>query len=131
MKANEFRNEVQRDGPLAPLLLRYTHTFLVQAAQAGACNQLHSVQQRCARWLLMCNERVGRDEFALTQEFLCQMLSVRRATVSEVASALQAAGLIRYTRGRMTIVDRAGLEAVSCECYQVIRAEYDRAFSRA
>jgi CRP-like cAMP-binding protein len=130
MKATDFRHEVERNGSLAMVLFRYTQAFLVQVAQAGACNQLHNVQQRCARWLLMSHERVGRDEFMLTQEFLCQMLSVRRATVSQVASALQDAGLIRYTRGRMIILDRVGLEAVSCECYQVIRSEYERVFSR-
>lgn len=129
LKAKDFRAELKRHSRFTDVLFRYTQAFLVQIAQAGACSQLHTVQQRCARWLLMCNERVGSDEFMLTQEFLCQMLGVRRATVSEVASALQEAGLLRYTRGRMTILNRAALEDISCECYRVIRSEYDRAFA--
>lgn len=130
MAVRDFKSEIRRHGPLGTLLSRYTQAFITQVAQAGACSQIHSVEQRCARWLLMSHERVGRNEFMLTQEFLCQMLSVRRATVSEVASSLQQAGLIKYSRGRMTIVDRSGLEAVSCECYRVIRSEYDRIFLR-
>ncbi len=130
MEANDFRAEMKRGGPLRKILLRYTQGLLVQIAQSGACNHLHSPQQRCARWLLMTHDRVGRDEFMLTQEFLCQMLGVRRATVSETASALQQDGLIRYSRGRINIVDRGGLEAVSCECYGVICAEHDRVFAQ-
>ncbi len=130
MKASELRTELKRGGPLLRILLRYTQGLMVQIAQSGACNQLHSPRQRCARWLLMTHDRVGRGEFVLTQEFLCQMLGVRRATVSEVASALQEAALIRYSRGRITIVDRHGLEAVCCECYGVICAEHDRLFAQ-
>lgn len=124
--ADHFRVEVQREGPLPKILLRYTESLLVQIAQGSACSQLHPVQQRCARWLLTTQDRVGTDEFRLTHEFLCQMLAVRRATVSEVASTLQRAGLIRYSRGKMTVVNRPGLEAAACECYGVIRAEYER-----
>jgi len=129
MSAHAFSTEIQQQGALADVLFRYTQAFFVQVAQGGACNQLHSVRQRCARWLLMCNDRVGSEQFVLTQEFLCQMLGVRRTTVSEIASGLQDAGLIRYSRGRITILDRSGLEDVCCECYQVIRDEYDNAFS--
>jgi CRP-like cAMP-binding protein len=129
MKAADLRVEVQRGGPLVNILLRYTEAFLIQIAQGSACNQLHTVQQRCARWLLMTHDRIGSDVFAITQEFLCQMLAVRRATVSDVASSLQEAGLIRYSRGKMTITDRSGLESVACECYKVIRSEYERALA--
>lgn len=108
------------------LLLRYNQSLLVQAAQVAACNRLHPVEERCARWLLMTHDRVGRDEFLLTQEFLSQMLGVRRARVNVAAGILQRAGLIRYSRGRIRLTDRGGLEAATCECYGVLRAEYDR-----
>lgn len=108
------------------LLLRYNQSLLVQAAQVAACNRLHPVEERCARWLLMTHDRVRRDEFLLTQEFLSQMLGVRRARVNVAAGILQRAGLIRYSRGRIRLTDREGLEAASCECYGVVRAEYDR-----
>lgn len=108
------------------LLLRYNQSLLVQAAQIAACNRLHPVEERCARWLLMTHDRVGRDEFMLTQEFLSQMLGVRRARVNVAAGILQRAGLIGYSRGRIRLTDREGLEAASCECYGVIRAELDR-----
>jgi CRP-like cAMP-binding protein len=94
--------------------------------QSSACNRFHPIEKRCARWLLMTHDRVGTDEFPLTQEFLSQMLGVRRASVSETASALQKAGLIRYSRGKMTIINRKGLEAAGCECYRVVKEEYDR-----
>lgn len=108
------------------LLLRYNQSVLVQAAQIAACNRLHPVEERCARWLLMTHDRVTRDEFMLTQEFLSQMLGVRRARVNVAAGILQRAGLIRYSRGRIRLVDRPGLEAAACECYGVVRAEHDR-----
>ena len=90
------------------------------------CNRLHSIAQRCTRWLLMNHDRVDSDQFLLTQEFLAQMLGVRRASVSMVASKLQKAGLIRYSRGVITILNRRGLEAAACECYGIIEAEYGR-----
>jgi len=130
MKASDLRAEIAQDGPLMKILLRYTQGLMVQIAQSGACNQLHSPKQRCARWLLMTHDRVGRDEFVLTQEFLCQMLGLRRATVSEVASSMQRAGLIRYTRGRISIIDRHALETACCECYGVICAEHGRMFAK-
>lgn len=108
------------------LLLRYNQSVLVQAAQVAACNRLHPVEERCARWLLMTHDRVTRDEFMLTQEFLSQMLGVRRARVNVAAGILQRAGLISYTRGRIRLADRPGLEAAACECYAVVRAEHDR-----
>jgi CRP-like cAMP-binding protein len=95
-------------------------------AQGMACNRLHNVERRAARWLLMCRDRVGGPTYPLTQELLAQMLGVRRAGVSEVASALQEQGLITYTRGVITILDPAGLERRACECYRIIRDVFDR-----
>jgi CRP-like cAMP-binding protein len=108
---------------------RYTQGLLTQIAQASACNRMHGAQERGARWLLMTHDRVHRDEFGLTQEFLGQMLGVRRATVTDFAGELQTAGILRYTRGTITIVDREALEERSCECYQIIRTEYERMLS--
>lgn len=105
---------------------RYTQALFTLTAQSVACNRLHAIEARCARWLLMTHDRVQGDEYPLTHEFLAQMLGVRRASVSEVAASLQAAGLIRYQRGVVTILDRAGLEAVACECYGIIKREFDR-----
>jgi CRP-like cAMP-binding protein len=103
------------------LLLAYTRALLAQVLQSVACNATHSVEQRCARWLLMTHDRAATDTFELTQEFLAVMLSVRRASVNVVGNSFQKAGLIRYSRGKITILDRAGLEAASCECYGIIR----------
>jgi CRP-like cAMP-binding protein len=112
---------------LRRLLLRYTQAYLTQVAQGAACNRLHGIEARCARWLLMTHDRVGgSDAFPLTQEFLAIMLGVRRAGVSVAAGALQDAGLIRYRRGGIRVLDRAGLEAAACECYGVVRRQYDR-----
>jgi CRP-like cAMP-binding protein len=108
------------------LLLRYTQALVNQIAQTAACNRLHSIEERCSRWLLMTHDRVVGDQFVLTQEFLGLMLGVRRQSVNAVAGHLQKAGLIRYRRGQITILDRQGLEAASCECYRVIRREFDR-----
>src|ERR687898_782035 len=118
--------EVGPGDRLHELLRRFTEATLVFAAQSSACNRLHSVEQRCSRWILHTHDRVGKDEFHLTQEFLSQMLGVRRASVSEVASALQSKGLISYWRGTLRILDRSGLEAVACECHGVITKEFDR-----
>ncbi|MBD2101094.1 helix-turn-helix domain-containing protein [Leptolyngbya sp. FACHB-261] len=128
ISAENFRVEVSqnRKRALYNLLQRYTHTLMVQMARSAACNCLHSIEQRCGRWLLMTHDRVRSDQFQLTQEFLAQMLGVRRAGVSEVASALQKAGLIRYSRGQITVIDRQSLEAVSCECYRVAKTEFNR-----
>jgi CRP-like cAMP-binding protein len=107
--------------------MRYAQAFLNQVAQSSACNRLHTVEERCARWLLLTQDRLdGEPAFLLTQEFLAQMLGVRRPTVSVAAGMLQQAGIIEYVRGRMRILDRERLEAASCECYGIIRREYDR-----
>ena len=126
MRADVFKREVTPGSPLYNLLQRYTQALLNLLAQSAACNRLHSIEQRCCRWLLMTQDRVGSDQFVLTQEFLAQMLGVRRASVNEVATTIQKAGLIRYSRGKMTICDRLGLEATACECYQVVKQELDR-----
>jgi len=126
MKADAFRAATQRSRALVDLLLRYTQALLTQVSQSAACNRLHSITERCGRWLLMTHDRVEGDEFVLTQELLSIMLGVRRASVAEVAGKLQRAGLIRYRRGQLRILDRPGLEATSCECYGIIRAEYER-----
>jgi CRP-like cAMP-binding protein len=118
------------DGELHVALNRYTQALMSMIARAVACNALHTLPQRACRWLLTSHDRVAADEFILTQEFLSQMLGVTRASVNEVARQLQDAGTLRYSRGRVAIVDRAGLEARSCECYRVIRDEYDRLLTR-
>jgi CRP-like cAMP-binding protein len=117
---------LEETGVLSQLLYRYTQALFNQLAQHVVCNRLHRIAQRCARWLLLTHDRVGRDEFPLTHEFLALMLGVRRASVTEVAGRLQKAGLIRYRLGIIRVLDRAGLEATCCECYSVIKQEYDR-----
>jgi CRP-like cAMP-binding protein len=126
MRAGVLREEMGRGGRLQKLLLRYGQAFFVQVAQTAVCNRRHNVDGRLARWLLMCQDRALSDELGLTHEFLSIMLGVRRAGVSVAASKLQAQGLIRYAHGRIHILDRAGLEAFSCECYRVVRREFDR-----
>ena len=113
--------EIRRTASVNRLLLRYAEAMMVQLAQHAACNRTHSIEQRCARWLLMTRDRVASDEFPLTQQFLAEMLGVRRATVTMIAGALHKTGLIDYSRGRIRIVDGRGLERVACECYDVVR----------
>ena len=125
MQADSLRDAAAHDGALRRLLNRLTQATMVQVAQNVVCNRTHSSEQRAARWLLMTEDRIGRPEFALTQEFLAQMLGLRRPTVSETARRLQGRGLIRYSRGMMTISDRAGLERTTCDCYGIIKAEFD------
>jgi CRP-like cAMP-binding protein len=124
--AEPFRQLLTNCPSLRKLLLRYTQAIFNQVAQAAACNRMHPIEERCARWLLMTHDRVGADHFALTHDFLAQMLGVRRPSVSIAANMLQKAGLIRYSRGLVVITDRPGLEAAACNCYRVIRAELDR-----
>jgi CRP-like cAMP-binding protein len=126
MSSNDVRTEFLNGGKLRDLTLRYTHTLFTQVAQTAACNRLHSIEQRLARWLLLTQDRVESPEFVLTQDFLSRMLGVRRAGVSVAATTLKQAGLIDYRRGTMMIVDRKGLENYSCECYAIVRNEYDR-----
>ena len=126
MKADVFKAEVYWGCPLHTLLLRYMQTLMNQISQTAACNSFHSVEQRCCRWVLMTQDRVESDSFPLTHEFLAIMLGVRCASVSEVAATLQKSGLIDYHRGQITIRDRLGLEAASCECYESTKQEYKR-----
>jgi len=116
---------VSDEGDLHRLLHRYTQAVMVFLGQSVACNRLHTIEQRCARWLAHTHDRVDQDRFPLTQEFLAQMLGVRRASVSISAQILQQAGLIRYSRGRITVLDRNGLHAAACPCYLIIRREFD------
>lgn len=120
-----FRRGLVRDGTLHALLNRFTQATMVQVSQNVVCNRSHSTEVRMARWLLTSGDRVGRDEFPLTQEFLAQMLGVHRPTVSDTAQRIQAQGFIRYRRGVITIADREGLEKKACECYRVVKAEFD------
>ena len=126
MRADVFKREVPPGSPLHFRLQLYTQAMLTHLAQSAACNRLHCVEERFCRWLLMTQDRVGSDEFPITHEFLSHMLGVRRASVSEVAAIFQKAGIIRYNRGKMTILDRKGLEDAACECYTVVNQEFDR-----
>jgi CRP-like cAMP-binding protein len=129
MKTRALKTELKHGGKLQSLLLRYSLILLKQVSQTAACNRNHNLGERLARWLLLCQDRVGGNELRLTQEFLAQMLGTRRSRVSEAAIIVQNAGLIRYSRGIITILDREGLEEFVCECYQVVKAEFDRLFS--
>lgn len=126
MRTDAFREALRREPPFHTLLLRYANAFVMQIAQSAACIRLHTIDERCCRWLLMTHDRVASDHIGLTQEFLAQMLGVRRASVNAVAGLLQRSGLIRYSRGRITVLDREGLEKGACECYWVIRREHER-----
>jgi CRP-like cAMP-binding protein len=121
-----LRRETQADAALHGLLLRYGQVILTTAAQTAACNRLHLLEQRCARWLLSAHDRAAADTFPMTQEFLAMMLGVRRPGVTIAAQAFQADGLITYNHGTMTILDRTALEDASCACYQFIQSEYRR-----
>jgi len=124
--ARAFRDASTPPGPLHDLVERYVLVVQVATAQEVACNRLHPLEMRCARWLLTTRGQVGADAFGLTQEFLAEMLGVRRATVTIAAGMLQKAGLIRYRRGWIEVLDADGLEAAACECFTVIRDEYGR-----
>jgi CRP-like cAMP-binding protein len=125
MRADHFQTNVRPDSSLHQLLLHYTHAFLNQVSQTVACNALHSVPKRLARWVLTVHLRAGSDSFRLTHEFLAAMLGVRRASVTEAAKRLQQAGLIRYVRGLLTVLDRQGLESAACGCHRLIEGEFD------
>ena len=131
ISVEDFTRLAAPPGALHRLMLRYAAAFLTQVAQTAACNGAHLVEERCARWLLMTHDRAGRDTFPLTHEFLAFMLAVRRAGVTEALGALRAQGLVSNGRGVITVVDRAGLERASCECYRVVRAHFERLFGGA
>ncbi|MBD2013113.1 Crp/Fnr family transcriptional regulator [Microcoleus sp. FACHB-53] len=128
IKAEIIKKAFAQGGALQKILHRYIHTTIITGSQTAACNRIHPIRSRLCRWLLMSSDGVSSEELALTQEFLATMLGVRRAGVSEAASQLQDKGLIRYQRGRIQIVDRKSLEASACECYKVVKAEYERLF---
>ncbi len=121
-----FRREFDRKGPFFDCVQRYSQGFLALMMQSTACMALHTVHERCCRWLLMAHDRVRRDDFHLSHEFLAMMLGSARPTVTEVAGTLQKAGLITYVHGRITIADRPGLEAASCECYDTVKKQFAR-----
>jgi CRP-like cAMP-binding protein len=125
LKTAMLQREFKRDGALQRLLHRYLHSLLTQISQSAVCNRFHTVDARLARWLLMTRDRVESDEFRLTQEFLSHMLGVRREAVSRAAGDIQKRRIINYSRGYITILNRAGLEAIACECYRIIRDDSD------
>jgi CRP-like cAMP-binding protein len=126
MPALAFRREMDRRGAFFEMITRFTQGLLGASMQSTACNAVHRVEQRLARWLLMAHDRVGVDQFPLTQEFVAMMLGAARPTVTIVAGTLQRAGLITYKRGRIVVVNRKALEQASCECYAVTTALMDR-----
>jgi CRP-like cAMP-binding protein len=129
MRVDDFKLAVNRISSFSSWIQRYIYSLLIQIVQSSACNSHHTVEQRCCRWLLSMHDNAMSDRFLITQEFLSHMLGVRRASVTEVAGKLQKAGLLGYSRGQMTICDRQGLEAASCECYALVTAEFERLFS--
>jgi Crp-like helix-turn-helix domain len=129
MSAKDFVREVRdRPSPLNDLIARYTHAFLIMTSAMAACNRLHTLDQRMCRWLKLVHNRTRRDEFQIRHEFLAQMLGVHRPSVSTAANMLQKAGLITYTRGRMTVLDPEGLVEGACACYELMEREMDRIF---
>jgi CRP-like cAMP-binding protein len=130
LKADVIKAEFNRSAPVMHLLLRYTQALITQMAQTAVCNRHHRVDQQLCRWLLMSLDRLQGSELTMTQEQISNMLGVRREGITEAAMNLQAAGLIRYSRGHITVVNRTGLESRSCECYAVVKNEYDRLLTR-
>jgi CRP-like cAMP-binding protein len=126
LQAQILKDEFDRAGPVLHLLLRYTQALITQMAQTAVCNRHHSLDQQLCRWLLLSLDRLQGNELVMTQELIANMLGVRREGVTEGAIKLQHAGLIRYVRGHITVVDRKGLEERSCECYAVVKKEYQR-----
>jgi CRP-like cAMP-binding protein len=128
MQAKAFKSEFDRGGIFNKILLMYLHILVIEISQTAACNKLHRIDERLARWLLMGSDSIGSDELPLTHEFLSTMLGVRRAGVTEASGRLRKKMLIRYHHGRITILDRKGLEDEACECYEVVKREYGRLF---
>jgi CRP-like cAMP-binding protein len=129
VRAEDFRQLMAACPALDSLLHRYSQFIFETVSQSAACNRLHVIEQRCARWLLMSQDRVGRDRFDLTQEFLAMMLGVRRPGVTVAMGLLEKAGLITHSRGNISVVNRAGLEEASCECYRTIRTRQTKLFN--
>ena len=126
LKAQLLKNEFNRAGPVLHLLLRYTQALITQMAQTAVCNRHHSVEQQLCRWLLLSLDRLPTNDLSMTQELIANMLGVRREGVTEAAGKLQRAGLITYSRGRIVVLDRPRLEQTVCECYAVVKKEFDR-----
>lgn len=126
LKSQTMKDDFEQFGPVTRVLLRYTQALITQMAQTAVCNRHHSLDKQLCRWLLLSLDRLPGNELVMTQELIANMLGVRRQGVTECASRLQEAGLIRYSRGRITVVDRDGLQARVCECYAVVKNEYDR-----
>lgn len=124
MKTTDFLAECKNGGALPRLLQRYTHSLMLQISQSSVCNRFHAIESRLARWLLMTSDRMMSNDFQITQEFLSNMLGVRREAVSKSATHLQQNGLISYSRGKISILDRTGLEAAACRCYFIIKEGY-------
>ncbi len=124
-----LKQEFDRSGPMRPLLLRYTQALITQMAQTAVCNRHHTVEQQLCRWLLLSLDRLSSDSLIMTQELIANMLGVRREGVTEAAGKLQRAGLIHHSRGRIEVLDRPGLEKAVCECYAVVKLEFDRLLS--
>ena len=131
VEVSRFRGALRESADLRAACEEYAQSFLAHLLQNVACNATHRVEQRCSRWLLMCADQAEGDEFELTQEYLAEMLGVRRSTVTVIACTLQQAGLIRYRRGTITVLDRRRLEGAACECYRTVRNRYDRLLARA
>ena len=129
LKARLLKEEFSRAGPLFHLLLRYTQALITQMAQTAVCNRHHSVEQQLCRWLLRSLDRLSTHEMTMTQELIATMLGVRREGITEAAGNLQRAGLIRYSRGHITVLDRPRLENEACECYAVVKKEFNRLLS--
>ena len=129
LKAHLLKREFQRAGPVMNLLLRYTQALITQMAQTAVCNRHHSIEQQLSRWLLLSLDRLSTFELTMTQELIANMLGVRREGVTEAAGKLQRAGIIRYSRGRITVLDRERLEENVCECYAVVKKEFERLLS--
>lgn len=126
MRASVLKQEFNRAGPMMHLLLRYTQALITQMAQTAVCNRHHSIEQQLCRWLLLSLDRLSADDLNMTQELIANMLGVRREGVTEAAGKLQRAGLIEYSRGHIRVLDRPNLEKRVCECYQVVKTEFDR-----
>src|SRR5687768_10332232 len=126
LTGTRLKQEFNRHGEMLHVLLRYTQSLITQMAQTAVCNRHHSVDQQLCRWLLLSLDRLSTNQLKMTQELIANMLGVRREGVTEAAGKLQDAGLIRYRRGRITVLDRPALEARTCECYQVVKTEFDR-----
>src|SRR5450830_1565354 len=126
LRATTLKTEFDRSGPFLHLLLRYTQALITQMSQTAVCNRHHSLDQQLCRWLLLSLDRLNGPDLIMTQELIANMLGVRREGVTAAALQLQSAALIRYSRGHITVLDRLGLEKRTCECYQVVKKEYDR-----